>query len=236
MIYLIGLGLDNGEVTKKGLEAIKSAEEVFAEFYTNTETVDLEELEEETGKEIEKLSREEVEQEDRILEEGNEKDVAFLVSGDALTATTHYDIRHRAEEAGMETEVVHAPSIFTSIAETGLNVYKFGRTVTLPEEGNPESIVKYIEKNDSIGLHSLILLDIGLEADRAAEKILEMDPDFSNREAVVLERANLGDQEISVMSLGEASNSSFGNPPHSIILTGEKSHKEEEFLEAHENL
>ena len=234
MIYLIGLGLEDGEVTQKGLEAIENSDKVFAEFYTNTETVDLEKLEEQTGKGVEKLSREEVEQEDRILEEAERSDVAFLVSGDSLTATTHYDIRHRAEERGIGTCVIHAPSIFTSIAETGLNVYKFGRTVTLPEEGKPESIIDYIEKNDSIGLHTLILLDIGLEADKAAQKILKMEPEFSDREAIVLERANLDSQEISVMKLGEVSDREFGEPPHSIILSGEKSHKEEEFLEAHE--
>jgi diphthine synthase len=233
MLHLIGLGLDDGEITEKGMNAIESSEKVFAEFYTNTETIDLEKLEEKTGSEIEKLSREEVEQEDRIIEESRESDVAFIVSGDALTATTHYDIKHRAEEKGIETEVIHAPSIFTSIAETGLNVYKFGRTVTLPEKGEPQSVVKYIEKNDSIGLHSLILLDINLEADAAAEKILDMKPEFSGREVAVLERANLEDQQISVMTLEEVSKSSFGQPPHCLILTGEKSHKEEEFMENH---
>lgn len=234
MIYLIGLGLDNKEVTEKGLEAIKSADKVFAEFYTNTETIDLNKLEEKTDSEIEKLSREEVEQEDKIVKEGKESDVAFLVSGDALTATTHYDIKDRAEKESIETEVIHAPSIFTSIAETGLNVYKFGRTVTLPEKGEPESVIKYIEKNDSIGLHSLILLDINLEADEAAEKILNMRPEFSERETTVLERANLGNQNISTMSLEEVADSEFGEPPHCLILPGEKSHKEEEFGEKHE--
>jgi diphthine synthase len=230
MIHLVGLGLDNREVTEKGLKAIENAEKVFAEFYTNTETIDLERIEDETGSEIHKLSRKEVEQEDRIVEEGKDSNVAFLVSGDALTATTHYDIKHRAEERGIETEVVHAPSIFTSIAETGLNVYKFGRTVTLPEEGRPESVIKHIEKNDEIGLHSLILLDINLEASEAAGKILEMKPEFSERETVVLERANLESQEISRMNLEEVSDSEFGEPPHCLILPGEKSHKEEEFV------
>jgi diphthine synthase len=230
MIHLVGLGLDNREVTEKGLEAIEDAEKVFAEFYTNTETIDLERIEDETGSEIRKLSREEVEQEDRIVEEGKDSDVAFLVSGDALTATTHYDIKHRAEEKGIETEVVHAPSIFTSIAETGLNVYKFGRTVTLPEEGKPESVIKHIEKNDEISLHSLILLDINLEANKAAGRILEMKPEFSERETVVLERANLESQETSRMKLEEVSDSEFGEPPHCLILPGEKSHKEEEFV------
>ncbi|QGA80807.1 diphthine synthase [Candidatus Nanohalobium constans] len=230
MIHLIGLGLDNKEATEKGLEAIKSADKAYAEFYTNTETINLERIEEKTDSSIQKLSRKEVEQEDKILEEAKDSDVAFLVSGDALTATTHYDIKHRAEEKEIETEVVHAPSIFTSIAETGLNVYKFGRTVTLPENGKPDSVIKYVEKNDEIGLHSLILLDINLEASEAAEKILEMKPEFSKREALVLERANLETQEISRMTLEEVSEKEFGEPPHCLILPGEKSHKEEEFL------
>ena len=230
MIYLIGLGLDDGEITEKGLKAIKSAEKVFAEFYTNTETIDLQKIEIKSDSEIQKISRKEVEQKDKIIEDGKDSDVAFLVSGDALTATTHYDIKHRAEAKEIETEVIHAPSIFTSIAETGLNVYKFGRTVTLPKDGKPDSIINYIEKNDEIGLHSLILLDINLEADIASKKLLEMNPRFSEREVIVLERANLDNQKISIMKLEEAANSDFGKTPHSLILTGNKSHKEKEFL------
>ncbi len=233
MLHIVGLGLDDGEITQKGLEAVEDAEKVFAEFYTNTETVDLERLEEETCSEIEKLSREEVEREDRIIESAKETDTAFLVSGNALTATTHYDIKHRAEQDGIETNVVHAPSIFTSIAETGLNVYKFGRTVTLPKEGEPSSIVKHIEKNDSIDLHTLVLLDIDYNASKAAEKLVSMDENLGPRKVVVLERANLETQNVSVMTLEEAAKQEFGDTPHSIIFVGETSHKEEEFLSAH---
>lgn len=235
MLHLIGLGLDNGEITQKGLEALESVDRAFAEFYTNTETVDIESLEEQTQTEtkIEKLSREEVEQKDKIIESAKEKETAFLVSGDPLTATTHYDIKHRAEEKGIDTKVVHAPSIFTSIAETGLNVYKFGRTVTLPKDMAPESIGEHIEKNDSIGLHSLVLLDINYDASDAAEKLIQIDQDLEDREAVVLERANDKTQKVSVMKLEQISNSEFGDTPHSIIIIGETSHKEEEFLEAY---
>jgi len=228
MLHIVGLGLDNGEVTEKGLEAIKNSEEVFAEFYTNTETVDLEALEEKTGKNIEKLSREEIERNDRILKSAEEKDTAFLVSGDPLTATTHYDIKHRAEEKRINVEVAHAPSIFTSIAETGLNVYKFGRTVTLPENSKPESIIDHIEKNDSIGLHTLILLDINYDATEASEKLVEMNEELKDREALILERANLDDQNILHGEL--VSLESKGDTPHCIILVGDKSHKEEENL------
>lgn len=228
MLRIVGLGLDDGEITRKGLEAVKSSEKVFAEFYTNTETVDLEKLEKDTGKEIEKLSREKVEQEDLILESARERDTAFLVSGDPLTATTHYDIKHRAEDEGIDTVVVHSPSIFTSIAETGLNVYKFGRTVTLPENASPESIIEHIENNDSIGLHTLVLLDINYEAEEAAEKLVAMNSGLEDREAVILERANAEDQSVTHGKLGEVETK--GSTPHSIILVGEKSHKEEENL------
>lgn len=233
MLYLIGLGLDDGEITQKGLEALENVDKAFVEFYTNTETVDIEQLEEETGTKIEKLSREEVEQNDQIIESAESQDTAFLVSGDPLTATTHYDIKHRANEKGIETKVFHAPSIFLSIAETGLNVYKFGRTVTLPKDMSPDSITEHIEKNDSIGLHSLVLLDIDYNADEAAGKLIEIDQSLEHREAVVLERANDETQSVSVMSLKEVSNTDLGSTPHCIIIVGRTSHKEEEFLEAY---
>ena len=231
MLYLIGLGLDNGEITQKGINALESVEKAYAEFYTNTETVDLEKLSEETETEIKKLSREQVEQEDKIIESARKQDTAFLVSGNALTATTHYEIKHRAEKEGLEVEVVHAPSIFTSISETGLNVYKFGRTVTLPEDFAPDSITEHIGKNDSIGLHTLVLLDIDYDAADAAEKLIDLDEGLEDRRAVVLERANNNDQNISLSTLEELAEREFGSPPHCIILVGETSHMEEDFVE-----
>ncbi len=231
MLYIIGLGLGNQELTLKGLESLEKADKGYAEFYTNTENINLAEIEELSGTEIEKLDREGVEQEDTVIKEAETNDIAFLVSGDPLTATTHYGIKHRAEEKGLAVEVVHAPSIFLSIAETGLSIYKFGRTVTLPRNGKPESITQYIEKNDSIGLHTLILLDIDYNASEAAEKLLEMG--IKNREVLILERANSEDMNISLMPLENAPESEFGDTPHCLVLTGKKSFKEEEFLESH---
>lgn len=231
MLYLIGLGLDDKEVTEKALEALKDVEKVYAEFYTNTENIDVERLEEKIDNGIDILDRSQVEREDKILESAEQKDTAFLVSGDPLTATTHYDIKHRAEEKGIDTRVIHAPSIFTSVAETGLNVYKFGRTVTLPKKGKPESVLDYVEKNNSVGLHTLVLLDIDYDASDAAEKLVEMEEDLSDRKAVILERANRSDQEMNVGKLEEFIEKQFGETPHCIVLVGDTSHKEEEFLE-----
>lgn len=233
MLHLIGVGLDNKEITEKGLEAVENADKVYAEFYTNTETVDLERIENKTDKEIKKLPRDKVEREDKIIESAESKDTAFLVSGDPLTATTHYDIKHRAKQSGLEVEVVHAPSIFTSIAETGLNVYKFGRTVTLPKESSPQSVANYIEKNDEIGLHSLILLDINYRAEKASKKLIELNEELAERDAAVIERANDKSQKITAGKVKNFPKKNLGNPPHCIIIVGDTSHKEEEFLEAY---
>ncbi len=229
MLHLIGLGLDNDEITVKGLKAIESSEKVFAEFYTNTETVDIEKIEEKTGQEIQKLSRDEVEQQDTIVESAQSQETAFLVSGDALTATTHYDIKRRAEQKDIDTDVVHAPSIFTSIAETGLSIYKFGRTVTLPKDMKPDSITEYIHENLSVGLHTLVLLDIDYPADEARDKIVEMDEELADKDAIFLERANLDDQNIEFGKLKDLEIT--GGTPHSIIILGETSHVEDENLE-----
>lgn len=232
MLYIIGLGLDDGELTQKGMNAIKEADRAYAEFYTNTNNIDIEEIEERTGTEIEELSREEVEQKDLVVEGSKQMDIAFLVSGDPLTATTHYDIKHRAEEKEVKVEVIHAPSILTSVAETGLNVYKFGRVVTLPEDSAPPSLLKHVKENDSIGLHTLVLLDIDYGASEAAEKLIDLGVD-RERDAIVVERANQSSQWITVSRLGEIQDEKFGRTPHSIVLIGETSHKEEEFLESH---
>ncbi len=229
MLHLIGMGLDDDEITVKGLKAIENSEKVFAEFYTNTETVDLKKIEEKTGQEIQKLSRDEVEQQDAIVESAKSQETAFLVSGDALTATTHYDIKRRAEKQGIETNVVHAPSIFTSIAETGLSIYKFGRTVTLPKDMKPESIAEYINENLSVGLHTLVLLDIDYDADEARDKLVEMDKELAEKEAIFLERASLDNQKISYGKLDDLTTT--GETPHSIIIIGETSHVEDENLE-----
>ncbi len=233
MLYMVGLGLDGGEITVKGLEALEEVEVAFAEFYTNTENIDLEELERRTGTGVRQLSREDVEQKDLIIEAAEERDTAFLVSGDPLTATTHYDIKKRAETRGIEVEVVHAPSIFTAVAETGLSLYRFGRTVTLPEDSSPGSVAGFIEKNDSVDLHTLVLLDIDYAASDAAEKLVSMKPGLEKREAVFLSRANTPSQQVEIREIGDAVGGDFGEPPHSIIIIGNLSHTEEEFLEEH---
>ncbi|MEM2572522.1 MAG: SAM-dependent methyltransferase, partial [Archaeoglobaceae archaeon] len=59
MLTLIGLGLgDEKDITIRGLEAVKDADVVYAEFYTSKIFASLEALRKFLGKEIRLLSRE----------------------------------------------------------------------------------------------------------------------------------------------------------------------------------
>jgi diphthine synthase len=135
MLYFIGLGLyDERDISVKGLEAVRAADTVYAEFYTSrlmgTTSEKLEAL---YGKRVGLLSREEVEVDPVWLEEAREKDVAFLVGGDAMVSTTHLDLRLRAARMGIKTRVIHASSIVTAVSGMcGLQNYRFGRSTTIP--------------------------------------------------------------------------------------------------------
>ncbi|MFB6295000.1 MAG: diphthine synthase, partial [Candidatus Nanohaloarchaea archaeon] len=70
----------------------------------------------------------------------------------------------RARRRGFDVEVVHAPSILTAVAQTGLSLYKFGRTTTLTIQNGavPGSVFDAVRENQAAGLHTLVLLDIGM--------------------------------------------------------------------------
>ncbi len=180
MLVFVGFGLfDEKDITLKGLDEIKKADIVFAEFYTAKLTgSSKEKLGELLGKEIKILSREEVENGRIILNEAKNKNVVFLTPGDPMTATTHVALRIQAKERGIKTKIVHGASIISAAPGLlGLQHYKFGRTTTIPfPEKNylPESPYDVIKENKSHGLHTLILLDIKKNRLMAANEAIKV--------------------------------------------------------------
>ena len=166
MLYLIGLGLgDVTDITVKGLETVRKCDKVFLEAYTSLLlNSELDTLEKYYDKEITLADREMVEsQSELILDPAVNQDVAFLVVGDPLGATTHTDIILRAIEKGISYRVIHNASIMNAVASTGLQLYNFGDTVSIcfwKENWKPTSFVDKIIKNLRNGLHVLCLLDI----------------------------------------------------------------------------
>src|SRR5205814_9275751 len=161
-LVFIGLGLhDEKGVTLRGLEEARGADVVFAELYTSTLAgASLESVERLVGKKIRILGRAEVEDGHTILAAAAGQRVAFLGGGDPMAATTQVDLSARAASAGIPTRIVHGASILTAAAGVlGLQIYKLGRTTTIPfpSEGfGPTSPLEAILENGRAGLHSLV--------------------------------------------------------------------------------
>ena len=166
VLYLIGLGLCNEkDITVRGLEYIKQSEYIYMEYYTSILGIDSTKLEEYYGKKIILADREmiEIDFDKEILEKAKSSKVSLLVVGDPFSATTHIDLYLRCIHEGVKVEVVNNASILNSIGITGLSLYRFGETVSIPfftEKWRPYSFYDKICRNYKNDLHTLILLDI----------------------------------------------------------------------------
>ena len=165
MLYLIGLGLgDEKDITVRGLEAVRRCEEVWLESYTSVLGVDTAALEAYYGRPVRVATRDTVESEcDQIIGRCATKDVALLVVGDSLCATTHTDIALRARAMGARVEVVLNASVMGAVGKVGLQLYAYGQTVSLPffdGEWRPTSFYDKILYNSKGNMHTLCLLDI----------------------------------------------------------------------------
>ena len=79
-------------------------------------------------------------------------------------ATTHTDILIRAQDMGIETHVVHNASIMNAAGCSGLQLYSFGATISIPyftETWRPDSFYDKIAYNAGGGMHTLCLLGEG---------------------------------------------------------------------------
>lgn len=164
MLYLIGLGLnDEKDLSLKAVEIAKKCD-CYAELYTSIWQGSLKGLEETLGKDVRVLKRKDLEERsDFLIEKAKKNDIAVFVPGDPLSATTHIDLAYQAKLRKVPVEIVHNASIFSAIGETGLQLYKFGKTATIPMSGKLENVKKTVKGNKRLKLHTLLLLDIDRE-------------------------------------------------------------------------
>ncbi|MFH1447596.1 MAG: diphthine synthase [Candidatus Micrarchaeota archaeon] len=247
MLVLVGIGIwDEKDVSLRGLEELKTCDIVFAEQYTHRGNEgSIKRLGKLIGKEIVVLDREEVEGEKRILDEAEDKKAALIVGGDPMISTTHISLVLAARKRGIKTQVIHASSIFTAaVGETGMQIYKFGKTVTLPfwrENYKPTTTYDVIEENKKRGLHTMVFLDISEEmmvAREALEFLLRIENEKKkgvvgeSEKVVVLSRVGSAEQSISFGAIGALKEKELGKPPFIIIVPGKLHFLEEEALGA----
>lgn len=175
--YLIGLGLEVRGISLHGKKILKNCKKIYLENYTVDFPYTKKELEKELKIKIIEANRELVESENLIDEAKKQKDnydIALLVYGSPLIATTHISLINRAKKEKIKFKVIQAASIYDAICETGLHIYKFGKTASLPKfqkNFEPESFIDIIKENKSIKAHTLLLIDIGLKFDEARNQL-----------------------------------------------------------------
>jgi len=244
MLSLIGLGLWNEEdLTIRGINRAKNADKVYIELYTSKWHGNIQKMEKITGKKIRVLKRDDLEEKsDKIIGESKNRNVVLFILGDPLVATTHVSLLSDAKKAKIKTEIIHNASIYSAVGETGLHVYKFGATVTIPfpeKTGDklPESLSKTIKENRKSGLHTLLLLDIISEKNRymtpneGIKILLEMKILTKNTEIVVFGRAGSDKTLILYGKVEDLIEKDFGEPPFVMILPSELHFTEKEYLE-----
>src|SRR3989344_5530680 len=108
MLTFVGVGLCDGtDITLRGKLAVDAADEVYLESYTSLLQCTHEELEEQLGRRVTKLYRQDIEVKiDAVLEAAHVRNIVLLVGGDPFGATTHADLYLRAQEKGIAVSVV----------------------------------------------------------------------------------------------------------------------------------
>jgi len=248
-VVFVGLGLhDEMGISLRGLEEVKTADNVFIELYTNLMPgFSIENFEKISGKKLHVISRRGLEEENGevLLKAAEKGKVVFLVPGDPLIATTHVALRIQAEKLGIKTRIVHGASIISAVIGLScLHNYKFGKSVTipLPSEIPYETPYEVIAQNKKLGLHTLCLLDVKVEENRymkiseGLESLLKIE-EKRNEKIVMMDtlvvgvaRAGSNNPTVKADFLKDLLSYNFGEPPHSIIFPGELHFMEAEAL------
>lgn len=162
MLYLIGLGLnDEEDISIKGLKAIKKCKLVYLESYTSKINTTISKFEKLYRKRIIVADRKLIEESNEIINNSKKYNVALLVVGDPLCATTHINYIIECKRKNIQYKIIHNASIITAIGETGLDLYKFGKTTSIPfSNENIKTPIEVINQNLKNNLHTLVLLDM----------------------------------------------------------------------------
>lgn len=243
MLTFIGIGLyDEKDISVKGYEKVKRADEVYIEFYTSRLAgTTRSKLEEFFGREIVELKREDLEDRSgELVEKARNKDIVLLIPGDVAVATTHSSIMLEARQKGVEVRLIHGASIVSAVCGlTGLHNYRFGKSATVAYpygEIISRTPIKVILDNWSINAHTLLYLDLHPEPmtiERAVELLRKADDDGVLKDAYAVGIARAGSEEPVVRCdrLYELPEHDFGEPLHIMVVLAKKLHiTEYEFL------
>lgn len=236
MLWFVGLGISGTRsIPIEVVKIIQEADFVYLEAFTSPISKQHEdEIKNMVNGSFKIAKRWLVEDGQEILKTSKSSTVVLLSYGDPYVATTHIELRTRAKLENIETSTIHSASAITSMTgEAGLQFYKVGRMVTIMNE-KKSTITPYtsIFKNLIQGLHSVILLEYNqdenyfLDPKDAISNLLDVEKEQKRNVvnndtfAIVASRIGFKTQKITSGKFSNLLKADFGEPPHSIIITG----------------
>lgn len=247
MLWFIGLGISGFKsIPTEAIEILSKADIVYLEQFTSPiGKSDLIKIKNSVKGNFILAKRWMVEDGSEILKNSKKKKVVLLAYGDPYIATTHIELRARAEKEGIKTHSVHAASSLTSmIGECGLHFYKIGRIATIMKEMNSLTTPYYvIYKNIIEGNHTVLLLEYNQDEDfflnpkDALKKILETEKGQRRKiirkdtYAIIASRIGFKNQKIVSGKISNLIDLDFEKPPHTIIIPGRLHFTESDALE-----
>ena len=218
-------------ISLHGKKILKNCSKIYLENYTVEFPYTKKELEKQLKIKTIDAGREFVESE-KIIDEAENKDIALLVYGSPLSATTHISLINKAIKNKIKYKIMHAGSIFDAVAESGLQIYKFGKTTSLPKftkSFTPTSFIEIIKDNQKINAHTLLLIDIGLSFENAKQQLQQTKSSlFSSEKIIVCSRLEIKSRFY--YDKLENINAEKIKAPYCIIIPGKLNHDEEENL------
>ncbi len=250
-LSLISVGLANAEdMSLAAINEAKKCKKLYLETYTN-KGASLQALQKLLKKKIIPLKRSAMEDDsEKLVLEAKKNSVGILIYGHALAATTHVGLLQECRERKVKYTVIHGSSILTAVSVTGLTLYTFGKTTSIPflNEHVKEPYNAY-KLNKSVGLHTLFLLDLKdgtyMSAQQAIDYLYRVETESKdglitdNTYAVIC--AGLGSKKETIMSgnLKDLRTKKLSVYPQVLIIPGKMQFYEEDYLkgfETHSNI
>ena len=183
----------------------------------------------------------------QILDESKTLNVGLVSYGDPTIATTFTELRIRAIKNEIIVKVIHAASGITSlVGESGLQIYKIGKLVTMMEEKQSSiSVYTTIFNNLNLNCHTIILTEYRqdengsvffLKPNDVFSRLLETEKDikyefvYEESFLIVLSRIGTESQRIVSGKIKSLIGIDYGKGPHAIIFPSKLHFTEEDAL------
>ena len=248
MLYLIGTGIYDTFEMSNSVSILKDCERIYVERFTSPISDHFIEILKSSlgpGKKIEFVKRWFVEDGRQILDESKTLKVGLISYGDPTMATTFTELRIRAIKNDIAVKVIHAASGITSlVGESGLQIYKMGKLVTMMEEKQSAiSVYTTIFNNLNLNCHTIILTEYRqdenesvffLKPNDVISRLLEVEKDikyeFVSEDSflIVLSRIGTDSQRIVSGKIKSLLRVDYGKGPHAVIFPSKLHFTEED--------